>query len=489
MTLKRVLAGVLALGVGLPSLTWADHLPEAEVLMDDRRYEVAIPLLETESREEPDNARVWFLLGVAYSEQERSGDARAAFEKTLALDPTHGLAHYNLAILLFRAAQWEQAASEFLSTARARPQLASAAYLNAGLARLKQGREADARALFQEAAAVGPGTGSGKSAVQMLAALDGNLPGATPASDPTEAARKSPDHRWDARLTLRREFDSNVFATPDDPTTGNQSDQRIGLSARLARSFALSGARRMEVRYDLFAREYDTLSQLDLTTHTLRVRMEHRKTPRRSRWEYAFSSSTLGTSAYMASHTAGARWTLSRGGQRSTYLYTRIKRYDASAAYGYLSGTGAEAILARYRPLGMGSLYTSVSAEYLDRKDRPDFGAVAGVQHVSYSHAGFSPSVSLVQPFFFGLTVDLGARYQYRGYLDADVWNFGATRRKRQDHKLSMDLAVTRDLGNLLELELGWRRELRRSNIDSAADYTDRDYQRNVYTVAVTGRY
>jgi tetratricopeptide (TPR) repeat protein len=69
------------------------------------RHKEAIPVLEAARDLEPDNAMIWINLGAAYlgnpvlATPEQQGQAIAAFEKALEINPSAPNVHYNLGLI------------------------------------------------------------------------------------------------------------------------------------------------------------------------------------------------------------------------------------------------------------------------------------------------------------------------------------------------------------------------------------------------------
>ncbi len=77
-----------------------DLLDEAQAAMDRNDYAAALPPLQEFIAEKPDVAYAHFQLGYAYTALRRPDDARAEYEKCIALDPKMAEAQLNLGILI-----------------------------------------------------------------------------------------------------------------------------------------------------------------------------------------------------------------------------------------------------------------------------------------------------------------------------------------------------------------------------------------------------
>ncbi len=75
-------------------------LNRANELMDRRRDEEAVPLLELANMIQPSKGSILETLGRAYFNTGRRKAARASFEQCLEVDPTNHFAHFCLALCL-----------------------------------------------------------------------------------------------------------------------------------------------------------------------------------------------------------------------------------------------------------------------------------------------------------------------------------------------------------------------------------------------------
>jgi Flp pilus assembly protein TadD len=77
-----------------------DLLDEAQAALDKNNFEAAVPPLQKFLAEKPDVAFAHFQLAYAYTGLNRADDARAEYERCVALDPKMAEAQLNLGILL-----------------------------------------------------------------------------------------------------------------------------------------------------------------------------------------------------------------------------------------------------------------------------------------------------------------------------------------------------------------------------------------------------
>jgi tetratricopeptide (TPR) repeat protein len=103
----------------------------------------------------PYEAEIYFAAGAYHDSQGREGDARALYERALAIEPRFYEAHYNLAVLEARQQHPEQAAARYRAALDIDPAQAEA-HLGLGVALLDLGRDAEALEQVRAATDVDP---------------------------------------------------------------------------------------------------------------------------------------------------------------------------------------------------------------------------------------------------------------------------------------------------------------------------------------------
>jgi Flp pilus assembly protein TadD len=131
-----------------------DLLDEAQAALDKNDYNAAIPPLQKFIAEKPDVAFAHFQLGYAYTALKQPDEARAEYEKCVALDPKMSEAQLNLGILLLE--QDPKAAVTPLSKAvELLPSQSRPRYL-LGLAQSRSGDQKGAEESFEGASRLDP---------------------------------------------------------------------------------------------------------------------------------------------------------------------------------------------------------------------------------------------------------------------------------------------------------------------------------------------
>ena len=147
-------------------------LDRANFAFMEGRYDAALAELTTIPSPGPAALQ---LAGWAHYRKGETTEARAQFERALALDPGDLEARTGMAYCALRDNQADQAATGFEAVLRARPRDA-AALEGLAYARHRQGRSGEAVALFQQALARNPGNAETRA---MLKRLQDESPAAT----------------------------------------------------------------------------------------------------------------------------------------------------------------------------------------------------------------------------------------------------------------------------------------------------------------------
>jgi tetratricopeptide (TPR) repeat protein len=455
----------------------------AEALIDAGRPAEAAALLEQAVAGPPREAERYFWLGIARYQAGATDAARAAFLKAVEIDPRHARAYYNLGAGYFAEGRWEDAAEAFLKVPPLAPDMAAGAYLDAGLARYRQGRVAAARALFAQALAHGPDPKTAATARRMLAVVDTSDAAAGPERPP--AAVPGPPRRWFLNAGVGREFDTNVLLSPNDPSASHVTDWRTVATFRAGGSIPLGAGTSLTPEYSFLGYAYDSESAFDYRTHRLKVRLDATGRPLRPRLEYSYTYGEFGGTAYMNTHGLAGRLQVAGTGPRAVWTSVGFNRYEAPGGrYDYLSGREWTASLMAVAPLGGdGTVYGTLDVRQMDAADL----APGPGQFYSYSYVAAGPFLYVTRPWRFGTRVSADLRYEHRLYRDRDAWTAPvAGSRRRHDHRLTTSLRLSRPVLRVLELEVSWQGQIVRSNIgDDPGDYANRDFTRNVFGVTL----
>ena len=181
------------------SLAPGDHhtlVQQGRVLADLGRLDEAEAVLRRAVRVR--DAAAEFNLGTVLDAKGRWDDARARYERALAIDPFHTRAMNNLAAGLDRQGQTNAALDWFAGAIAITPDAADLR-VNLGAALLRAGRFAEAGAALREAVALAPSSADAHNNLGIALAQQGDFDGAAAALE--RAVAIDPRHR-DARRNL-----------------------------------------------------------------------------------------------------------------------------------------------------------------------------------------------------------------------------------------------------------------------------------------------
>lgn len=127
----------------------APLLKQAEDAIEKKDYNAAIPPLQNYLAQRPDDPAAHFQLGYAYSLLDRRDDAKAEYERAIALDSTMAPAHLNLGLVLLERDP-AAAVEPFRRAAELQPEQARPRFLT-GLALERSGKLAEALGQYESA--------------------------------------------------------------------------------------------------------------------------------------------------------------------------------------------------------------------------------------------------------------------------------------------------------------------------------------------------
>jgi len=465
-------------GVGLAA-AGEDVPARARNLIEKGQSARAVPLLEEAAVATPGDPEVVFLLGMAYHQTRRYQDAAIALTHAAALAPDDGVIRYNLGVVQFALGHYDDAAESFLAVPALDPRATAKAYRNAGLARYKAGRVEEAKALLARAIEAEPEGSDAETARRMLDFLS---------PSPGHRAVATRKARLSESLSVGREFDSNVFARPDDGTTTGLSDWRTTLQADVQYRLPVSDRYDLTPRYEFYGHWYHAEHAYNYRRHRVWLRLDDREGTLRPRVTWGYDFAELGGEAYLASNWLEGRLTLRRTERGRVWVRAGVSLDEAPGhQYDYLSGTSWEAVLYGSRDaLADGWIYAALRARYRDRGTaNVTYGGIP--VRVDYSYASIEPRVGARTDLPGGLRTTGLLRYEVRQYLHDDTWDLPTRGSKRRlDQRVVADISISRAITRSVRLSLSWTGQIRRSNI-TAADYRDRDYERELYGFFLEG--
>jgi hypothetical protein len=287
------------------------------------------------------------------------------------------------------------------------------------------------------------------------------------------------------------QHDDNVILAPNDDIfeVSNQADERTVFSFMGRLLPVHTPPWRLGAEYSLFQSLHFELSDFDLRTHTTRV----------------FSHFKL----HRATLSLASDYTFTR---RAKERFAATFTVDPSVAVQPTDNLLTVASV-RYRRSNFFNQF--IPEEQEDVRDRDGWNVRAGFdqylifnQQRTHARLSYCYEVSrntgsdweydshqvgmgLHTPLPWGLTLDAEVSYRRRNYLhvnsfdagEAGILEPGIDTHARLDHHLTASLLLTRKLGTHLQLSVGFVHTNNTSTIDFF------DYHRNVWTLALTGKY
>ena len=455
----------------------SDPFVRAPQLIDQRQFDKAIELLERALRDTPDNPEIRFWLGVAYFKQGDDLKAERAFKAVTIVAPQHLQARYNLGAVYFRQNKWAQAIDAFLKTAEIDPRQRAHLYLNVGLSYYKQGSVQNAITWFQKVLTENPSPTTEQKAQTMLGLL-------TPAKGPVEKTK------WTLRVTLGRQYDTNVFLTPvEEELISIQEDWATIGSVNLGYSAPVSNTVLFTPKYYFFGRWYDSENRVNYHLHEIRLGFEIPEYIIKPHIRYSYIYTLLGNNPFLGYHRFSS----------NTQLFRVQKHYfgihgswslgqDLDSQYDYLSGTkwniGISEVHYIFKNRGyVRSILAYSRINLKDVEDDPRFAC----EFCSYSYNVVEPSIQFLIPLIEKFKSKGFFQYQYRIYHDQDTWPIDSLttgRKQREDKRFTFSASLLRPVSKHLEVEFKYWGQINRSNLgDDPEDYIDRDHRKNLYTL------
>lgn len=145
----------------------------------NRDYASEVGLWRDTVDKAPGNVRAQHNLGAALQKSGLAGEAIAAFEASLALDPTYFYAHVSLGNALCEQGRDPEAIAHFQAALRLEPRLPKAC-VNLGIALFRTGKTAEAITQFERGVAMDPGSPDARYNLGTALSLSGRMAEAVP---------------------------------------------------------------------------------------------------------------------------------------------------------------------------------------------------------------------------------------------------------------------------------------------------------------------
>ena len=473
----------------------------------NRDYLQALDELQKAAELAPDNPDVQFYLGLTFTRLGEFDKAVAALHKTLQLDASKQYAHYHLGLAYSLAGRHTEALPQFEAAVQFDPQKAPTYfYLGQSLYHLKRYNEAlpplqrameldpsltptvqyyrglilyaterdtQAQEAFEAILEQEPDTPLGRQAQRYLDAL---------------VQRASTRRLVQLEGTMSLEYDDNVILEPNAVEISGQADGRVVFSV-LGRVLPVRTPRwNLGAEYALFQSLHFDLTDFNIQSHTIglfaNLKLERATLYATVNYNYTlldnlrFSEAiTLQPSALIKA--SDSLFTIASVRYRPSN-YFDIDPEGADPAVRDRDGWAVRAGL--YQFFLFNNQRSSFRVGYHYEASRND--------GTDWEYDSHEIGLALQTPLGWDVTLLLEGVYTRFDYLHVNSFDAGndatltaADTQKRNDDRLVGVVALTRPFGRFVTLTASYTHTSNLSNIDFF------DYRRNIWTLAVTGRY
>ena len=435
-------------------------------------FDAAVAALQKTLQLDPSKQYVHYHLGLAYFQTARYKDALPQFEQALLDDPEKSATYFYLGAANFHLKHYQKALSFFEQSMSLDPSLTPSAQYYRGQALYALERDEQAQTAFEAAAAADPTTTIGLNSRRYLEAL----------------AERSREHRlFQMQGVVSYQYDDNV-TIGDDDIISRESDGRM-VFAFVGRVLPVNrGPWRLGVEYDLFQSLHFDLDQFNIQSHTGMVfaRLKLDRVTLRAASDYTYS--TLDNNRFLEAITVQPSATIRVTDQLLTvasFRYRHSNYFNQFIPPGEndvrdRDGWNVRPGVTQYWIFNQNRSYAQLGYHFeASRNDGTD-----------WEYNGHQVTLGLHTPLLWGIELDVDGGYQRRDYLhdnsfDADPLSVltSADQHKRKDNRFTASAVLTRKVGPYFILSAGYVHTSNLSNIDFF------QYDRNIWTVALTGRY
>jgi tetratricopeptide (TPR) repeat protein len=297
---------------------------------NEGRFEAALTELKKAEKDDPQNAKIQYYLGLTLIQLNDLKGGVAALKKALELDPTLPRVHYDLGTAYYRLNDYDNALKEFRlaqeqeptramihyyqgyilhvqnrfeestpylkKAAELDPNLKQSAQFFAGLNALKASRLSEAETEFNDAYKTDPSSELGMAAKNYL--------------DKIVEAKKAVK-KWDIIPSYSLQYDDNVIQEPDSgisPTKiSDESDFRQVWYVATEYRFIQKENWLIAGRYTFYQSLHASLHDYDLQNHQSTILTAYRgkifcQTPYRLQFDYRYTNAILNEHRYLGTH-------------------------------------------------------------------------------------------------------------------------------------------------------------------------------------------
>lgn len=471
-----------------------EHLRQAEKLVPNNadtqfylgltltrlgEFPEAIAALEKALQLDASKQYVHYHLGLAYSLAGRHSDALPQFEAAAQFDPDKAPTSFYLGQTLYELKRYSKALPHFERAMTLDPSLTPNAQYYRGLALYASERDAQAQEAFQAVLQSGPDSPLARQSQRYLEAL---------------AQRVSSRRLVQVQGTLSLEYDDNVILEPNDIEISGQADGRMVINV-LGRLIPVrTPPWTLGVEYALFQSVHFDLNEFDIQSHTAglfgSLKLDRVTLYAAANYNYTFLDNTRFSEAVTLQPSAIIK--------ESESLFTVVSvRYRLSNFFDAIpAGQNPDV-----RERDGWAVRTGFYQYFLFNDQRASFRVgyhFEASRHdgTDWEHNSHELSMALQTPIGWDVTLIVEGTYTRFDYLHINSFDAGndgiLTRpggttppdtRERQDDRFIGVIALSRPLGRFLTLTASY---VHTTNLSNIAFF---DYQRNIWALALTGRY
>jgi tetratricopeptide (TPR) repeat protein len=473
----------------------------------NREYIEALDYLEQAAALEPDNPDVQFYLGLTLTRLGEFDKAIAALEKSQRLDASKQYVHYHLGLAYFHAGRYTEALPQFEAASQfdaqkaptffylgqtlyelkryneaiphferamqLDPSLTPSVQYYRGLALYATERDVQAQEAFEAVLQAGPDAPLARQSQRYLEAL---------------AQRASARRLVQLQGTVSFEYDDNVIVEPNDVPLGKHADGRVVFNVIGRLLPVRTPLLNLGIEYAFFQSLHFDLHDFDVQSHTgglfATYKLEGVTLYAAANYNYTLLDDTKFSEAVTLQPSAvitesDTLFTVASVRYRLSNYFDDVppgEENDVRERDGWAVRAGF------YQYLLFNKQRSSLRASYHYEGSRNE-----GTDWEYNSHEF---GVALQTAFWWDMTLTVEGTYTHFGYLHINSFAADplgdltpADTQTRKDNRFIGVVALTRPLGRFLTLTASYVHTSNLSNLDFF------DYHRNIWSLALTGRY
>lgn len=482
-----------------PSKDYDLHISKGIIEFDARRYDNARLEFKKALEQRSDDPDANYYLGLVYLDLNELAEAEKRFKKTIETEPSYQGAHFQLGIIYYKREVYNDALSWFIGAEKTEPDRGMTYYYQ-GLINHKQGNYEKTPPLFLKAMGL---TKEVSLTSHYYSAISyykrGILEEAEeefnetirlePESDiarsskeyieEIERAKKGPK-RWDLSLSLSLQYDTNVVLEPADSALSAQiarnQDLRSVAFLRGGYRFIRGGPWNLGANYSFYSSLQKDLSDFNTISHDILFYSYYSGQGYQARIQYDFNPIAVDNNRYLSSHTINPMLNITYGARYITQVSYRYQLKDFKDSQKFPTNSerdGVNNLIGLTQiilfPDKNGNLRIGYAFDS-DSTDGPD-----------WDYNGHKIIAGLGFPMIKKIVLDLLVEYNKKMYDNPN--NLSPSGDRRDDTYKTYTIGISREFRDYLTAALQYLYSKNDSNI------TVFEYNRNIYSLTITGRW